>query len=171
MADITVNELREFIALKLPSESEIPAIDHRAVENKIVDYVEQELGKVVKSKSLYLDVFTTNRNYSVSTGLPASSVIDDVAVMLECKTSNNGFGVGEVVTAPTPYPADGGRTSAQGIGVQFSKIDSSTIRIVVNHQITIMTAYVSTINAGAGNVLIWDSLTANWKIKIIVTYK
>lgn len=171
MEDITSTEVREFIALKLPSESEIPAVDHRAVENKIMDYVEQEFAKVTKSKVLYLDVFTTDRNYSVATGLPDGAVIDGVIAMLECKTSNNGFGEGETVTAPTPYPADSGRTAAQGIGVQFNKLDSSSVKIMVNDQVTIMTAYNAAVNANANNVILSGGATGNWKIKLIVIYK
>lgn len=104
MADITETQVRQFIAENLPSESDIPAVDHRAVENKIMDFIVQELGKVAKSKVLSLDSFTTDRNYSVATELPNSAVIDSVIVMLVCKTANNSFSAGDVVTAPTPYP-------------------------------------------------------------------
>lgn len=171
MADITANEVREFIVLKLPSESEIPAVDHRAVENKIMDYVEQELGKVVKSKTIVLENFTTIRNYSINTGLAASSVIQGVIIELQCKTSNNGYAVGDTVTAPTPYPADSGRTARQGIGCQYNNLDPTVIKVMINEQITIMTAYNSAVNAQASNFLFSGAGTANWIIKLIVIYK
>jgi hypothetical protein len=156
MADITETQVRQFIAEKLPSESDIPAVDHRAVENKIMDFVVQELAKVAKSKELPLESFTTDRNYSVATGLPSAAVIDSVIVMLVCKTANNGFSIGDTVTGPTPYPQDSGRTSAQGIGAQYNNFSNSTIKVMVNDQIAIMTAYNG---------------TANWSIKLIVGYK
>lgn len=171
MADITETQVRQFIAENLPSESDIPAVDHRAVENKIMDFVVQELAKVAKSKVLSLDSFTTDRNYSVATELPNSAVIDSVVVMLVCKTANNSFSAGDVVTAPTPYPQDSGRTSAQGIGAQYNNFSNSTIKVMVNDQVTIMTAYNGTANAVANNVIISGSGTANWSIKLIVGYK
>lgn len=171
MADITETEVRQFIAEKLASESEIPAIDHRAVENKIMDFVVQELAKTAKSKVLILESFTTDRNYSISTGIPLSAVIDSVVVMMVCKNAVSGFATGEVVTAPTPYPYDAGRTQAQGIGVQYSNASNSVIKVMVNDQLTIMTAYNPASGAPADVVLISGSGTANWSLKIIVGYK
>lgn len=171
MADITEVQVREFIATKLPSESEIPAVDHRAVENKIMDFVVQELGKVAKSKVLILDSFSVDRNYTISTGLPTSAVIDSVVLMLVCKVVNNGYSLGDVVTSPTPYPADTGRTAAQGIGVQYNNLSNDTIKIVVNDQVTIMTAYNSATNAPANSFIISGGGAANWSLKLIVGYK
>lgn len=171
MADITENEVRQFIAENLEDESEIPAVRHRAVENKIMDFVVQEVAKNTKSKSLLLDSFTTDRNYSVATGLPVSAIIDSVVVMLVCKNSNNSFSPGDTVTAPTPYPQDSGRTLAQGIGVQYNNFSNGSIKVMVNDQITIMTAYNSAVGAVANNVSISGSGTANWSLKLIVGYK
>ncbi|BFM41653.1 hypothetical protein CFS9_02940 [Flavobacterium sp. CFS9] len=171
MADITENQVREFIATELLSESKITAMSHRSVENKIMDFVIQEFAKVAKSKVLILDSFTTDRNYSVSTGLPVSAVIDSVIVMLMCKTAIKGFVQGDVVTAPTPYPEDGGRTYAQGIGVLYNNTSNSTIKIMVNDQLTIMGAYKSASGATADPVIFSGGETANWVIKLIVGYK
>lgn len=171
MADITENEVRQFIAENLQDASDIPALRHRAVENKIMDYVSQEIGKVVKSKELYIESFTVDRNYSISSGLPANSIISCVIAMLVCKNANNGFAAGETVTAPTPYPTDSGRTAAQGIGVQFNNLSIDSVKVMVNDQITIMTAYNSTSGASANNVIIGGAGTADWNIKLIVLYK
>lgn len=171
MADITQTEVKEFIALKLPSESEIPARDHREVENKIIDFLVQEIAKAAKSKPLILDSFTTDRNYSVATELPSIAVIDNVTVMLVCKADNNGFVKGDVVTAPTPYPYDAGRTAAQGIGVLYNNLSNSSIKVMVNDQLTIMGPYKSEPGATADPVLISGNGTANWSIKLIVGYK
>lgn len=171
MADITENDVREFIALKLPSESEIPATDHRAVENKIMDYVVQEFGKVAKSKELLLETWTTERNYSINTGLPAGAKITSVVAMLVCKMMNNDFVVGQVVTSPTPYPADSGRTYQQGIGVQYNEADSSSVKVVVSKQVTIMSAFDPTSGAGTWYVILSGVNTSNWGLKLIVGYK
>jgi hypothetical protein len=87
--------------------------------------------------------------------------------MLECKTANNGFAVGDIVTAPTPYPVDSGRTAAQGIGVQFNNLNIDTIKVMVNDQIIIMTAYDGTTDAGVSNISI---STSDWKIKLFVNF-
>ncbi|SHG27500.1 hypothetical protein [Flavobacterium johnsoniae] len=171
MADITESSVRQFIAEKLGDDSDILATEHREVENKIMDYVVQEFKKVAKSKVLILESFTTDRNYSLSTELPTGSFIDSVVVMLVCKVSNNGFSVDDCVTAPTPYPQDSGRTSAQGIGVQYSNLNPSTVKVMVNDQITIMTAYNSAPNAVANNVIMSGTNLNNWELKIIVGYK
>lgn len=169
--DITVNELRQLIALNLASESDIPAEKHREVENKIIDYVVQEFAKVAKSKVLLLEAFTTDRNYSVATGLPSGVKIDSVVVMLVCQIANSGFNVGDTVNASTSYPADNGRTAAQGIGVQYNNVDSSSIKVVVNKQVTIMSSYNSASNATAGNILMSGINMNNWFMKLIVGYK
>lgn len=168
---MTEVQVREFIALKLAGDPEIQAEDHREVENVIMDFIVAGLATVSKSKVLMLETFGANSNYSIATGLPVSSVIDSVVVMLVCKNSNNGFAAGDVVTAPTPYPQDSGRTAAQGIGVQYNNFSNSTVKVMVNDSITIMTVYNSTPGADANNIQITGSATANWSIKLIVGYK
>ncbi|WP_202703160.1 hypothetical protein [Flavobacterium sp. UGB4466] len=171
MADITETQVREYIATELANESDIPAVRHRAVENKLMDFIVQELAKVAKSKVLILDSFTTDRNYSLATELPANSIIDNVTAMLVCKNAVLGFAQGDVVTSPTPYPYDAGRTAAQGIGVLYNNFSNSTVKIMVNDQLTIMGPYKSEPNATADPILISGSGTANWSIKLIVGYK
>ncbi|WP_035647317.1 hypothetical protein [Flavobacterium sp. ASV13] len=171
MADITESEIRVFIAENLPDASEIPAEDHRAVENKIIDFLIQEVGKTAKSKVLLLESFVLDRNFTVDTGFTVGTEITSVVAMLVCKTSNNGFFPNDVVTAPTPYPQDSGRTAAQGIGVQYTNVSPDSIKVMVNDQLTIMTAYNATVNAPANNVLISGVDAAKWSIKLIVGYK
>lgn len=168
---MTATELKAFIALKLAGTPEIEAEDHREVENAIVDFIVGNVATVAKSKVLLLETFSADRNYSVSTELPVSAVIDSVVAMLVCKYENNGFYPGDVVTAPTPYPQDSGRTSAQGIGVQYNNESNSTIKVMVNDQLCIMTAYNAAGGANANNVLITGVATGNWSIKLIVGYK
>lgn len=168
MADITENEVRTFIAEKLAGDSEIEASEHRDVENKIMDYLVQEIKKVAKSKVLVLESFNVDRNFIMDTGLTEGFIIDSVVVMLVCKSSNNGFVPGDVVTSPTPYPQDSGRTASQGIGVQYNNADPSKIKLIINDQVTIMTAYNSGSGAAANNIVITAS---NWSLKLIVGYK
>lgn len=170
MPDITETQVRVFIATQLVGDPPIEADAHRAVENKIMDFVVQEIGKTAKVKSLVLESFTTDRNYSVSTGLTAGE-IQGVTVMLVCKTANNNFSPNDTVTVSTPYPRDAGRTTAQGIGVQFSNVSVSAVKVMVNKEITIMTAYDATPGAEASHIGLSDSETANWSIKLIITYK
>ncbi|QGK72852.1 hypothetical protein [Flavobacterium sp. SLB02] len=168
---MTEVELRAYVALKLAGDPEIEASAHRDVENAIIDFIVSGLGTVTKSKVLLLESFTTDRNYTIATALPVAAIIDSVVVMLVCKVANNGFSIGDVVTAPTPYPRDSGRTDAQGIGVQYNNLSNGSIKVMVNDQLTIMTAYNSTPNAVANNILISGGGAANWSIKLIVGYK
>lgn len=160
---MTKLELIAFINEQLADASNIKPEEHRAVEIAIVDFCDK------KTKILTLESFTTDRNYSVNTGIAEGNIITGVRVMLECKNNNNGFVAGDHVTAPTPYPKDSGRTNAQGIGIQYNGVAS--IRIMVNDEICLMTPYNSSPNANANNLLLSGSETDNWKIKLYVDYQ
>ncbi|WP_281225360.1 hypothetical protein [Flavobacterium aquiphilum] len=167
---MTLTEIRELIATKLADTSDIQASEHREVENAIVDYIEALQSTIAKSKVVTLDSWTTDRNYSVATGLSSGAVIAGVLVMLVCKNVNNGFSIGDTITAPTPYPEDSHRTSAQGIGVQFNNLNPATINVMVNDQITIMTVYNPAPSAIANNVIFSGSATNDWKIQLVIGY-
>lgn len=167
---LTIAELRTLAANKLADQSNIRAVEQREVVTAIIDILEAQTATVHKSKVLTLSNFTTDRNYSVATEIPVGSTITGVFAMLECVAVNNGFAIGDRVTAPTPYPSDNGRTSAQGIGVQFNNANSSTVKVMVNDQLTIMTPYSAVALANANNVLLSGGATANWVIKLFVNY-
>jgi hypothetical protein len=159
-------DIVDLIDANLADFSDILPAEHRAVEIALLNYIHSK----PSIKVLNLDLFTTDRNYSVPTGLVAGRTITGVVVMLECKTANNGFAVGDIITAPTPYPVDSGRTSAQGIGVQYNNSQPDTVKVMTNDQITIMTPYNDVANAIANNIIISGAATGNWKIKLYVTY-
>jgi len=167
---MTSTQIKELIQLNIADQSEITALEHREVELAIVDYIDNIITTIPKIKVLTFDVFSVDRNYTMATDIPANSVITGVLLMLECKVANNGFVVGDTVTAPTPYPADNGRTSAQGMAVQYNNFNPEVLKIVINDQLTIMTAYSPTGGATGGNVLISGSATSNWVIKIFINY-
>ncbi|WP_281322002.1 hypothetical protein [Flavobacterium aestivum] len=167
---MTITAIRELVTTNLGSASDIQATEHRDVEYAILDYIENLENSITKSKVVMLDSFLTDRNYSVTTGLASPKVITGVLAMLVCKAANNGFAEGDTVTAPTPYPQDSGRTSAQGIGVQYNNVNPDVVRVMVNDQLTIMTPYDSAANAIANNVIFSGAATANWSIKLIIGY-
>jgi len=167
---MTLTEIRELVATNLADDSDILPSEHRAVENALIDYIEALQASVAKVKILTLDTWTWDRNYSIPTTLAVGSVINSVAVMMECQIVNNGFGIGDVVTASTPYPPDPGRTPPQGIGVQYNNASNSTIKILVSDQVSIMSCYDPTINMTTESIPITGSLCASWKIKLIVGY-
>jgi hypothetical protein len=160
---MTPLEIEALINLNLADASNITPAEHRDVEIALLNYAKLK----PSIKVLSIDTFITNRNYSVDTGLATGSIILEAIAMLECKTANNGFAVGDIVTAPTPYPVDSGRTAAQGIGVQFNNLNIDTIKVMVNDQIIIMTAYDGTTDAGVSNISI---STSDWKIKLFVNF-
>lgn len=166
----TLTQIRENVAIKLADESDIEAFEHREIENDILDYIEVLESSIPKFKVVTLDSFTTDRNYSVTTDLAVPKAITSVVVMLVCKTVNNGFAVGDTITAPTPYPTDSGRTSAQGIGVQYNNSNPGSVKVMVNDQLTIMTVYDPASGALANNVMFSGGSCANWAIKLIVGY-
>lgn len=159
----TLTEIRENVAIKLADESDIEAFEHREIENDILDYIEALEGSIPKFKVLMLDSFTTDRNYSVATGLVSSKVINTVSVLLVCKAANNGFAVGDIVNPPSPY-VNG------GIGVQFRLEDPTAVKVMTNDEIWIMTAYNATSGAPANNLMIKGGSSANWSIKLIIGY-
>jgi hypothetical protein len=170
---MTATEIRDLITLYLQDASSITAAELKSIENALVDYMEatqiqaDNLADTIVSvipKKISIDTWSVDRNYTVSTGLDASKTIMGVIVMLECKAANNGFLIGDIVTAPTPYLVDTGRTLAQGIGVQF--INGANIRVIVNDEIVVMNNYNAAGGATAGNVSITGSATANWKINL-----
>lgn len=165
MADITETTVRNFITTELQSGSEIPADKHRAVENKIMDFVVQETAKPAKSKTILLNNWAVNRNYSVTTGLLSNEVIESVQVMLQNKESVMGFAVGDVISAPCPSD------SGIGIGVQYNQASNSTIKVLVNDRVPVLTSYNSTPGADVNNQLITGSNTLKWSIKLIIGYK
>lgn len=169
---LTITQIRELITTKLANASDITASEHREVENAIVDYLEEITAAtgVVKSKKIILNAFSLDRNYSLNTELPTGSVIMGVYAMMVCRSPNNGFGTGDTVTAPTPYPSDSGRTAAQGIGVQFNNADIDVVYIMVNDQLTIMTPYNPASGAVANNVVLTGTAVSNWSIQLIITY-
>jgi len=154
------------IDANLADDSNIPASKHREVERELLNLIKTKPSLAI----LNLDVFTTDRNYTLPTGLTSPAQIVGVTVMLQCKVANNGYAVGDTVTGPTPYPADNGRTPAQGIGVQYNNSTINNIRILVNDELSIMNSYVSTPNAQAGVKRISGNATANWRIKLYVHY-
>lgn len=166
---MTATEIRNLIINYLGSASSITAAEHKSIENALIDYAEatqtqaDNLANSILSlipKKLTIDSFDVNKNYTVATGLDSSKTIMGVIVMLECKTANNGFVVGDIVTAPSPYPVDTSRTSSQGIGVQF--INGENIRVVVNDAVTIMSAYVNGATS-TGDLTVTPS---QWKINL-----
>lgn len=118
-------------------------------------------------KVVMLTTFAADRNYYVYTGLTFGNTMTSVIAMLVCKVANNGFSVGDCVTAPTPYPQDSGRTAAQGIGVQFNTNDYSVVYIMTNDEMHIMTSFNPQGGAVANNVKITPS---QWSIKLIISY-
>jgi hypothetical protein len=166
----TLTELRELSNTKFASASDIQAVEQREFNDLLFEYLEDLQASIVKSKVVMLDTFTTDRNYSVATELTSANQITSVVAMLVCKAANNGFAVGDVVTAPTPYPTDSGRTSAQGIGVQYNNVNPDSVKVMVNDQITIMTVYNPASGAIANNVLLSGGAMANWSIKLIIGY-
>jgi hypothetical protein len=167
---MTSTQIKELIQLKIEDQSEITAVEHREVELALVDYIDAIKAAIPKIKLLQLDFFAVNRNYSLNTDIPLASVITGAYLMLECKVANNGFVPGDTVTAPTPYPADSGRTAAHGMAVQYNNASTQSVKIVVNDQLTLMTAFSAISNAPGSNIVISGSATSNWVVKVFINY-
>ncbi|NTW21792.1 MAG: hypothetical protein HGA42_20455 [Nostocales cyanobacterium W4_Combined_metabat2_030] len=147
----------------------VKAVDHRLVEQDILDYAKDIQDSIptgiIQSNVSMLISWIADRNYNVSTTIPDGKTLLSVQCFLQCKVANNGFIVGDIVTAPTPYPQDSGRTAAQGIGLQFKVNDPTSIKVITNDHITIMTAYNATSGANGNNVLVNPS---DWSIRLVI---
>jgi len=154
--------VQALIDLNIASLSDITATETREVLTAMLNLSDNN----VKSKRLTIDTITTNHCHTVATALPSNATILGVNAFLECKVAVNGFNVGDIVTAPTPYPKDQGRTNRQGVGVQWNGY--TNIRVMIADEITIMNAYVS--EATTGTYQFNGAATANWKVVLIVNY-
>lgn len=125
------------------------------------------LSNVAKYKVIKLLSWTADRQYTGYTGFTGSEKIISITPFLECTTANNGYAVGDVVTAPTPYPTDAGRTAEQGIGIQFNDSTNTLFRILVLDQVTIAQAWTID-GATADDFIIPDS--SKWAIKLVILY-
>lgn len=121
----------------------------------------------VKSKVVKLNSWSLNRQFTAFTGLASGNVIQGINCFLECTVANNGFAIGDVVTAPTPYPTDSGRTSEQGIGVQFKESVHDLFHVLVLDQITIAQAW--TVDGSSANHFIIPN-TTQWAIRFVILY-
>lgn len=121
----------------------------------------------VKSKVLKLNSWSLDRQFTVPTGFTGSEVIIGINAFIECTTANNGFVVGDIVTAPTPYVEDAGRTAAQGIGFQFKQSEKTLFRVLVNDQVVVMQSWTSD-GATANNFNIGNP--TQWALRFIVFY-
>lgn len=126
-----------------------------------------DISSVVKTKVIKLDSWLTDRQFTAYTGLPSGSILQGINVFLECKISNSGYSVGDIVTAPTPYPKDSGRTAEQGIGVQFNPAAHDLFRVMVLDQVTIAQAW-TTDGATVNHVIIGN--TSEWAIRFVILY-
>ena len=160
---MTIAQIDQLITDNLADFSNIIPQKHRAVSSALLAY----MSLLPKLKVLTIDTILLDRNYSINTELPVDSTITGAIVMLECKIANNNFAVGDVTTAPTPYPVDNGRTSEQGIGLQYTNVDNSTIKVMLSDQVHIKHGYIATADYPT-NTLNIDP--ANWKLKVFVTY-
>lgn len=121
----------------------------------------------IKSQIFKLNSWSLDRQFTVSTGFSGTQTILGITAFLECTTANNGFAIGDIVTAPTPYPEDGGRTPAQGIGVQFKESQRSLFRVLVNDGVWVMRPWTSD---GATADPIEITNPTQWALRFIMFY-
>lgn len=125
------------------------------------------IGTVIKSTVVKLNSWSLDSQFTAITGLASGKVIQGINVFLECTVANNGFAVGDVVTAPTPYPTDSGRTPEQGIGIQFKESVHNLFRVMVLDNVTIAQAW--TVDGATAND-IQISNTSQWAIRFQIFY-
>lgn len=169
IANPTIAQLHNIINTNIANDvvGGIDPTDDRAVRNSIINYLSNISGQTLKSKVVVLNTFQLDRNFSIPTTISDGTTIHSVVVSLICKTANNSFIAGDIVTSPTPYPADSGRTAAQGIGVEYNNSDITSIKAMVNDEVTIMSKYNATGGATAGNLSINP---AQWSIRLSILY-
>lgn len=112
-----------------------------------------------------------NTGYNVATGIPGGSTIMYVNCFLECINANNGYLVGDIVTAQTPETIDSGGLDDSGIGIKFRPSTPTEVTFTINNRVDINAAYTGSVGtSGAiGNPITLSSLV-NWAVKLIITY-
>lgn len=163
---MTIAQIDQLITENLADYSNILPEKHRAISSALLAYI----STMPKLKVLTLETIpSADRHYSIPTLLETNEIITGAYAMLECKVANNGFSVGDIVTAPTPSPEDEGRTAAQGIGLQYSNIDKANVKVLINDAIWIMMPFSAVANSLATTLQITATIS-NWKLKVFLTY-
>ena len=119
----------------------------------------------VQSTVVYINSFTNDSQYSVSTGLSGKTIVS-VTSYFECTTANNLFTVGDIIDTPRAEINDTGGRGPQGVGVQFKQGTSSTVYVTTGPELNIMPAYTGAASGDA--IQLVDYLA--WKIRLVILY-
>jgi hypothetical protein len=129
--------------------------------------VEGLAGPALKSKNVTLLSWNLDRQFTVFTGLSSGQTILSITPFLECTTANNGWSIGDIITAPTPEANDSGGLPAQGIGVQFKGAVYNLFHVLVNDRVTVMQWWTSDGSiANPHNI----TNTSQWAIRFVILY-
>jgi len=109
--------------------------------------------------------------YGVATGLISGNVILSVVPFLYCNNTNNGYDVGDMITAPTPETNDSGGLTDSGIGVRFNSSVYDYVSFSVNNRVDINVPHALDGTSGIpiANPVTLTSLT-DWAVKLVITY-
>lgn len=116
----------------------------------------------------FLTSWARDRYYSVPTGLPstATSIISG-SIKLQCKVANRNYIVGDIITAPTPYPTDSGRTAEQGMSLDYwYAINTVYVHITDG----VFALYATGTTPGGSTVDSFSVDPAQWNIRIELFY-
>jgi hypothetical protein len=117
----------------------------------------------VSFASYALTTWAKDRMYSITVSVPGATSILSATARLQCKVANNNYGVGDIITAPTPYPTDSGRTAEQGISVAYWGA-SSVLYVMITDGVWALW----TTNSGTVDTFSVDP--AKWNIRVEVFY-
>lgn len=119
----------------------------------------------IQSTVAYVNSFTNDNQYPVSTGLSGKTIVS-VTAFFECVTTNNGFTVGDIIDTPRAEINDTGGRGPQGVGVQFKQSTSSIVYVITGPELNIMPAYTGVASGDAFQMVDYTE----WKIRLVILY-
>lgn len=144
-------------------------VNDRAIPD--VGWVKSKIPSItglVQVKYVELTSWTVDRQYTISSGLTASDTIHQVVPFFRCIVANNDLSPNDMITTPTPYPEDSGRTNSQGIGVQFKPAGNLPIHILVNDGVYAMKGWVA--DGNQADPFDIGAVASQWAIRLVIMY-
>jgi len=128
-------------------------------------------GSVIQVTTVTISSPAMDTGYGIPTGLTVSNTIWSVVPFLYCNNANNGYNVGDMITAPTPETNDSGGLTDSGIGVRFNASVYDYVSFSVNNRVDINVPHALDGTSGIpiGNPVTLTSL-ADWAVKLVITY-
>jgi hypothetical protein len=158
IANPTIAQLHDIVNENIANDvvGGIDPTDDRAVRNSIINFLANLTGPALKYKVVTLTTFLKDNFYTVPTTITDGTTILYASYMLVCKVANNGWAVGDTITASAPD------ASTSGMAVKFNSTITSVDVLISNNLQSLKKTGLFSDN--------FEVVPAQWSIKITILY-